>query len=168
MRGVPFSSTTFLHQGCPLKPHVKIASTTFLQNESLVGDMRGEPVRLPPSLSEPPASPPRIPLTDRVDSTEEGCGAVQYCNKRVFPVAPASTVRLRQIAFCEGSTTRNLQVKATTPGFLETACKNCSMTFLQSSSSGGKPESRDCIFSVNHCRCNWDLPGQIRENTILL
>ena len=33
--------------------------------------MRGEPVRLPPSLSEPPESPPRIPLTDRVDSNEE-------------------------------------------------------------------------------------------------
>ena len=98
-RGMPFSSTTFLHQGCPLKPRVKFASTTFLQNDALVGDMRGEPVRLPPSLSEPPESSPRIPLPDRVDSNEEGCGAVQYCNKRVFPVAPASTVRLRQIAF---------------------------------------------------------------------
>ena len=111
----------------------------FLANIILwLGIRGGEPVRLPPSLSEPPESPPRIPLTDRVDSNEEGCGAVQYCNNRVFPVAPASTVRLRQITFLQGSTTRNLQVKATTPGFLETACKNCSMSFLQNSSSGGQ------------------------------
>ena len=55
-----------------------------------MGDTRGEPVRLPPSLSEPPDSPPRIPLADRADSNEEAAA-----RGRALPTRSAKRTKLK-------------------------------------------------------------------------